>query len=172
MSLDASSAIQVPFYSLLNAQIPFKSSLRSLGSMLEAVSQPIIEEDIISDNDEGGDGGDNGDTGVSMSGAPLSPSTNVDVSLWSRSSLDEEHEQIIRRLRGSIFVGTVDSALPPFFCRLFLFLLPPVLCGTKSLALSRRLCLIITPVKPQLQPTFYRHHKGVAGAGRPPSLLA
>jgi hypothetical protein len=44
--------------------------------------------------------------------------------------------------------------------------------STKSLALSRRLCLIITPVKPQLQPTFCRHHKGVVGAGRPPSLLA
>ena len=26
--------------------------------------------------------------------------------------------------------------------------------------------------KPQLQPTFRRHHKGVARAGRPPSLLA
>jgi hypothetical protein len=32
---------------------------------------------------------------------------------------------------------------------------------TKSPALSRRRCLI-TPVKPQLQPTFRRHHKGVA----------
>jgi hypothetical protein len=30
----------------------------------------------------------------------------------------------------------------------------------------------VTPVKPQLQPTFRRHHKGVAGAGRLPSLLA
>jgi hypothetical protein len=44
--------------------------------------------------------------------------------------------------------------------------------STKPLALSRRLCLIITLVKPQLQPTFSRHHKGIADAGRPPSLLA
>jgi hypothetical protein len=45
-----------------------------------------------------------------------------------------------------------DQAAGPFYCR--------------------RLCLILTPVKPQLQPTFRRHHKGVARAGRPPSLLA
>src|ERR1700733_10231471 len=32
---------------------------------------------------------------------------------------------------------------------------------------TRRLCLI-TPVKPQLQSTSHRHHKGVAGADRHP----
>jgi hypothetical protein len=38
--------------------------------------------------------------------------------------------------------------------------------STAPLAISRRLCLIITPIKPQLRLTFYHHHKGVARAGR------
>jgi hypothetical protein len=43
--------------------------------------------------------------------------------------------------------------------------------STAPLAISRRLCLIMTTIKPQ-RPTFCHHHKGVARAGRPPFLLA
>jgi hypothetical protein len=62
----------------------------------------------------------------------------------------------VKRIQGS------ESQVPAgFYCNL-------LLCGIKSLVLSRRLRSIITPVKPQLQPTFCHHHKGVARAGRHP----
>src|SRR5277367_4212307 len=66
----------------------------------------------------------------------------------------------VKRIQGS------ESQVPAgLYCNL-------LLCGIKSLVLSRRPRSVITPVKPQLQPTFCHHHKPVVGAGRPPSLLA
>jgi hypothetical protein len=64
-----------------------------------------------------------------------------------------------------IIQGSESQVPAGLYCNL-------LLCGIKSLALSRKLRSIITPVKPQLQPTFCHHHKSVASTGRPPSLLA
>jgi hypothetical protein len=60
--------------------------------MLETTSQSIVEED----NDDNDDNNDDGDTRVSLPGVPVSSSTNIDVSLSFRSTVDVE---LIRRLR-------------------------------------------------------------------------
>jgi hypothetical protein len=58
-----------------------------------------------------------------------------------------------------------DTSRAGLYCNL-------LLCGIKSLVLSRRLRSILSPVKPQLQSTFCHHHKGVARAESVASLLA